>query len=261
MKLRIYQIDAFASSAFSGNPAAVIPLESWLPHETMQRIAQENNLSETAFFVPKNDGFHIRWFTPNNEVKLCGHATLAAAFVLYSILGFKNEYVKFDSLSGVLTVSRTGTGFTLDFPAEIPEPCDTPRELIDGLGKAPVECRAGQDYLAVYAHEKEILDINPNHEQLKKLARRAVVVTAPSDKYDFVVRVFAPKYDIPEDPVTGSAYTQLTPYWSGRLGKNKLTARQVSSRGGDVTCRLSNDRVLISGSAVKYLEGEIEIET
>jgi PhzF family phenazine biosynthesis protein len=259
MKLSIYQIDAFAEQQFEGNPAAVIPLEGWLPDAVMQAIAEENNLAETAFFVPIEKGFHIRWFTPDKEVKLCGHATLASAYVLFNILGCKEKVLLFESLSGVLQVSREGQLLTLDFPAQAPEICTTPALLSAGLGKAPIECLKHDDYIAVFEKEEDILNITPNHEALKQLSLRGVIATAPSSGFDFVTRFFAPKFGVPEDPVTGSAYTQLMPYWSAKLGKSELHAKQVSSRGGKLLCELKGDRVLISGHAVAYMEGSIEI--
>jgi len=259
MKLDIYQIDAFAEKQFEGNPAAVVPLDEWLPDSIMQTIAEENNLSETAFFVPLESGYHIRWFTPNKEVKLCGHATLASAYVLFNILGCKEKVLSFESLSGVLFVSKEGDLLTLDFPVQPPETGSTPAPLVAGLGKVPLECLKHADYVAVFENEEDILSIIPNHEYLKQLDLRGVIVTAPSSEFDFVARVFAPKFGVPEDPVTGSAYTQLVPYWSSRLGKSQLKAKQVSSRGGKLICELRGDRVLISGSAVTYMVGSIEI--
>ena len=261
MKLTIYQIDAFAEKNFEGNPAAVIPLDEWLPDTTMQAIAEENNLAETAFFVPNKSGFHIRWFTPNKEVKLCGHATLASAYVLFNLLGFEEQVLSFDSLSGVLLVSKTDNLLTLDFPAQPPEMCSIPSFLSLGLGKVPIECLKREDYIAIFEKEADVLAIKPNHEALKQLSLRGVIATAPSSDFDFVVRFFAPKFDVPEDPVTGSAYTQLIPYWSSKLGKSKLYAKQISSRGGKLTCELKGDRVLISGKAVTYMKGSIEIKT
>lgn len=260
MKLPIYQIDAFAEKPFEGNPAAVVPLEKWLPNTTLQAIAEENNLSETAFFVPLNTGFKIRWFTPNREVKLCGHATLASAFVLFNILGYENDTVTFESLSGPLSVTKTDDLLTLDFPSQKPEKCEIPEALVNGLGRTPIECYRGEDFVAVFRNEHEIKSIIPNHNLLEKLDSRGVIVTATSSEYDFVARFFAPKYGIPEDPMTGSAYTQLTPYWSEKLGKTQLTARQVSQRGGKLFCQLDGNRVRISGYAVKYMEGIIEIK-
>ena len=261
MKLTIYQIDAFSENQFEGNPAAVVPLTEWLSDGVMQSIAEENNLAETAFFVPTDNGFHIRWFTPNKEVKLCGHATLASAYVLFNILGHKENLVSFRSLSGLLTVTKNNELLTLNFPAQLPVSCEIPLLLSSGLGKAPIECLENDDYLAVFENEEDILSITPNHEILKQLDLRGVIATAPSSEYYFIVRFFAPKFGIPEDSVTGSAYTQLMPYWSKKLGRSKLNAKQVSTRGGKLFCELQGDRVLISGSAVKYLEGTIEIKT
>lgn len=261
MKLDIYQIDAFAEKQFEGNPAAVVPLDEWLPDSVMQEIAEENNLAETAFFVPSESGYHIRWYTPNKEVKLCGHATLASAYVLFNILGCKEKVLSFQSLSGVLLVSKAGDLLTLDFPVQPPEACSTPAPLAAGLGKVPLECLKHDDYAAVFENEEDVLNITPNHEALKQLDLRGVIVTAPSLEFDFIARFFAPKFGIPEDPVTGSAYTQLIPYWSSRLGKSQLRAKQVSSRGGKLLCELKGDRVLISGSAVTYMVGSIEIKT
>ena len=261
MKFTMYQIDAFAEKPFEGNPAAVVPLDEWLPNAMMQAIAEENNLSETAFYVPTNDGFHIRWFSPNKEVTLCGHATLASAYVLFNIMGYKKNILSFESLSGLLSVSKNGELLTLNFPAQQPEVCETPSMLSEGLGKPPVECLAHDDFLAVFEKEEDVLGIVPDNQLLKQLDLRGVIATAPSLEYDFVVRFFAPKYGIPEDPVTGSAYTQLIPYWSNKLGKSKLNAKQISTRGGKVLCELQGDRVLISGSAVKYMEATIEIKT
>ena len=260
MELIIYQIDAFAEKSFEGNPAAVVPLNEWLADATMQAIAGENNLAETAFFVPTEKGFHIRWFAPNKEVKLCGHATLASAYVLFTLLGYEADTLSFDSLSGPLSVSKNRNLLTLNFPAQSPGVCESPLELAKGLGKQPIKCFANEDFLAVFESEEDILGIIPDHEWLKQLDLRGVIATAPSKQYDFVVRFFAPKYGIPEDSVTGSAYTQLTPYWAKELGKTELSAKQVSPRGGKVYCELKDDRVLISGSAVKYLEGSIEIK-
>ena len=261
MKLDIYQIDAFAEKQFEGNPAAVIPLKEWLPKSVMQAIAGENNLADTAFFVPTETGFHIRWFTPSEEVKLCGHATLASAYVLFNFLDYKEKNISFDSLSGTLLVSKNENLLTLDFPAQPPVSCGTPASLATGLGKAPKECLKRADYIAVFENEMDVLSIEPDHHSLKQLDLRGVIATAPSSEFDFIARFFAPKLDIPEDSVTGSAYTQLMPYWSKKIGKSQLHAKQVSSRGGKLFCELEGDRVLISGSAVLYMIGQIEIQT
>ncbi|MGH1460913.1 MAG: PhzF family phenazine biosynthesis protein [Neptuniibacter sp.] len=259
MELPIYQIDAFADKAFEGNPAAVVPLDKWLPDTTMQAIAEENNLAETAFFIPTDSGFHIRWFTPKDEVKLCGHATLASAYVLFNCLGYEGSGVSFDSLSGRLTVSRDGELLTLDFPNQKPTLCEAPNALVQGLGKQPDMCLANEDYVAVFSSEAELAAIQPAHPTLEQLDRRGIIVTAPGDKSDFVARFFAPKLGVPEDPVTGSAYTHLAPYWAERLGKTKLSAIQISARTGKLQCEVKGERVLISGKAVKYLEGFISV--
>ena len=259
MKFKIYQIDAFAERLFEGNPAAVIPLEAWLPEPFMQAIAQENNLSETAFFVPLGDGYQIRWFTPNKEVRLCGHATLASAHVLFEHLGYTKNGILFESLSGQLLVSKADNFLTLNFPAQPPQACETPELLVLALGREPTVCLTDEDYVAVFDSEEDILDLEPNHELLKQLDRRGVIVTAKSTSFDFVSRFFVPKFGILEDPVTGSAHTKLAPYWAGVLGKTKLRAKQVSQRGGKLLCELKGDRVLISGRAVSYSVGDISI--
>ena len=259
IELTLYQVDAFADRHFEGNPAAVIPLETWLPDDVMQSIAEENNISETAFFVPTEKGFHIRWFTPTSEVNLCGHATLAAAYVLYNFPGYDKDRIEFDSRSGTLSVLRKEDWLVMDFPSQPPVPCDVPDEIVKAFGKTPIECLRSEDYVVVFECESDITSIKPDMDYLKRLDLRGVIITAESNQYDFVSRFFAPKYGIDEDPVTGSTYTQLTPYWSGRLGKTRLTAKQISHSGGELICELHGDRVLISGKAVKYLEGKIEI--
>jgi len=259
MELSIYHIDAFASELFKGNPAAVCPLEKWLSNDIMQSIAFENNLSETAFFVPKGDGFHIRWFSPTNEVDLCGHATLASAYVLFNILDYDQNIIEFESKSGPLKVIKNEDNLILDFPAQPPTPCETPQEIINALNMTPIECMKSEDYIAVLNDENDVQTVEPNFEELNKLGLRGVIVTAQSKKYDFVARCFFPGLGIQEDPVTGSAYTQLAPYWASKLGKNLFNAKQLSARGGELICELFDDRVLISGQAVKYMEGKINI--
>ncbi|HHH75974.1 MAG: isomerase [Gammaproteobacteria bacterium] len=261
MKLDIYQIDAFANRAFEGNPAAVCPLDIWLPDELMQSIASENNLSETAFFVPEGDGYSIRWFTPTAEVDLCGHATLASAFVLFNILNYDGDKLDFDSRSGYLSVSRDGDYLVMDFPSLPLESCDTPNEIVEAFEIAPIECLKAEDYVVIFENAEQVLTASPNFEILKNLDCRGVIISAASDEYDFVARFFAPNLGIPEDPVTGSVYTLLAPYWAKKTNKSKFHAKQVSSRGGEVWCELKGDRVLISGRAVKYLEGSVEVET
>ncbi len=257
----LYKIDAFAEQPFEGNPAAVVPLESWLPDELMASIAEENNLAETACFVPVDSGFSIRWFTPSRqEVNLCGHATFASAFVLLECLWYEADVIIFNSLSGALSVTRAGELLTLNFLSQPPMPCDIPQEMFQGLGRMPQACLEAEDYIAVVESHKDILDIEPDFVALASLERRCVIVTAPSEEFDFVARVFAPKYGIPEDSVTGSAYTQLTPYWSKKFDKTTMAAKQVSARGGKLHCALVDDRVHISGKAVKYLQGEIDVD-
>jgi PhzF family phenazine biosynthesis protein len=259
MKIDIYQVDAFASRPFEGNPAAVCPLETWLPDATMQCIALENNLSETAFFVPEDDGFRIRWFTPAAEVDLCGHATLAAAWVLFNRLGLGSDVLTFQSRSGALPVRRDGEWLVLDFPAQVPRPCAVPTGLTDALGAEPTECLEHIDLLAVFDTPETVLGLKPRMQRLAELDYRGVIATAPGHDQDFVSRFFGPAVGVPEDPVTGSAHTKLAPYWGERLGKRQLRARQVSPRGGDVLCTLQGDRVLIAGRVVPYLEGRIEV--
>ncbi len=259
MELILYQVDAFAKEPFEGNPAAVISLETWIPDDLMQSIAEENNLSETAFFVPTKTGYHIRWFTPTMEVDLCGHATLAAAFVLFNFLGCNKGMVEFESKSGKLTVLQKDDWLVMDFPAQAPTLCNIPDEVIRAFNKKPIVCLRSVDYILVFETESDVSSIRPDMDYLRKLDLRGVVITAESKQYDFVSRFFAPKYGIDEDPVTGSSHTQLVPYWAERLGKTKLTAKQVSRRGGELVCEIQNDRVLISGMAAKYLEGRIVI--
>jgi PhzF family phenazine biosynthesis protein len=264
MNLPIYQVDAFSDRPFAGNPAAVCPLESWLPAEAMQAIAAENNLAETAFFIPKTGNeYEIRWFTPAVEVELCGHATLASAHVLHQHLGFQGEEIVFHSRSGPLRVSREANGrLTLDFPSRPPQPLAThPDGLLDGLGATPLQVLAGPDLVALFATEAEVLAIKPNQLQLARVEYRAVIVTAPAadSETDFVSRFFGPRVGVPEDPVTGSAHTTLIPYWAEKLGKTTLKARQVSARGGELWCELRGERVRISGYAVTYLRGEINV--
>ncbi len=260
MELPLYQIDAFTSELFKGNPAAVCPLDEWLSDELMQSIAAENNLSETAFFVPEGDkSYRIRWFTPASEVDLCGHATLASAYVLFHMPGGEEEKIVFHSRSGVLTVSRNEDWLTLDFPAQPPTACETPAAVLDAFAATPTECLQSEDLMVVFEHESDITAAQPDLNQLMKIESRGVVITAPSVQWDFVARFFAPRYGIPEDPVTGSAYTQLVPYWASRTGKQRFQAKQVSARGGELICELSGDRVFISGQAAPYMQGTIRI--
>lgn len=262
MRLPLYQIDAFVTEKpFSGNPAAVCPLESWLPDAVMQAIAAENNLSETAFFVPEGDEYHLRWFTPTVEVDLCGHATLAAAYVIFRFLAPLLPRVHFRTgKAGTLSVSRKDDLLALDFPAHPPMPCAVPAELSAALGRAPASVLAARYYLAVYDEAEEVAALAPDFRALARLDRPALIVTAPGTQgADFVSRVFAPAFGIDEDPATGAAHCTLVPYWAARLGKSRLLARQLSRRGGMLHCELLGERVSIAGRARLYLEGTIEV--
>ncbi len=259
--LKLYQVDAFASDVFRGNPAAVVPLDAWLPDATLQNIALENNLSETAFFVPTDAGYHLRWFTPTHEVPLCGHATLASAYVIFEHLQPESSQVRFASLSGPLGVQKRADGFmVLDFPRIDPQPCNAPDALLAGLGKAPqavLKTAGDTNYYAIFESEAEIATLQPTLGQFEALDPYGVVITAPGDTADFVSRYFVPWAGIPEDPVTGSIHCALTPYWAVQLGKTNFAAKQLSQRGGELHCELQGDRVLIAGRAVQYMEGTI----
>jgi PhzF family phenazine biosynthesis protein len=261
MKMKIFQVDAFASEVFRGNPAAVCLLDSWPGNDLMQRIAGENNLSETAFVVPGKDCFNIRWFTPVTEVDLCGHATLAAAHVLFRHEGISSNRVEFDTLySGRLAVTRDGDLLTLDFPADTLEEVEAPGPVVAALKRKPLKAFKGRsDYMLIYASQTEIENINPDFALLGELGERGVIITSLGSKVHFVSRFFAPGVGINEDPVTGSAHTTLTPYWSRVLGKKRLNARQLSNRGGELICEMAGERVRITGKAVTYLVGEIEV--
>ena len=257
MKLKLYQIDAFSSKVFSGNPAAVCPLQEWLDDDTLQNIAAENNLSETAFFVKRYDRYEIRWFTPTAEVDLCGHATLASGFVINKYIEKSMEQIKFESKSGQLTVNIEGDLISLDFPARIAEKTNPPKVLTNALGKAPKEARFNKTYLLVYDVQETLEKLEPEVEEFLKVKTHGVIITAPGNNVDFVSRFFAPDVGIKEDPVTGYAHTLLIPYWAERLNKNKLNALQLSKRGGELKCEYLEDRVKIAGYASLYLEGNI----
>ena len=260
MKLRLYQVDAFASRVFAGNPAAVVPLERWLDDATLQAIATENNLSETAFFVGGGGEYHIRWMTPADEVDLCGHATLASAFVIFSEIEAGRAEVRFRSKSGPLRVSAEGERLALDFPSRPPEPADASLEaLAAALGRKPTAALASRDYMAVFGSEEEVRSLRPDMARVAALDRMAVIATAPGRDCDFVSRFFAPAVAVPEDPVTGSAHCTLVPYWARRLGKGSLFARQVSARGGELWCEDRGARVTLAGHAVTFLRGKIEV--
>lgn len=260
MKVKFYQVDAFTDKLFGGNPAGVCPLDEWLADEVMQNIAFENNLAETAFFVNNGADYEIRWFTPLAEVELCGHATLASAHILFDYMDYNRKEIIFHSKSGELKVRKDNGKLTLNFPTDIIRKIDTPDDLVRAIGKTPIETLKGKtDFMMVYSSQKEIEEIEPDFELIKKYNARGVVVTAKGDKTDFVSRFFAPMVGINEDPVTGSAHTTLTPYWAGVLGKKEMTAMQLSKRKGYLNCKLINGRVEISGKAVTYLEGSIKI--
>ncbi len=257
MNLTQYQVDAFTRRPFEGNPAAVVPLEQWLDDALMQTIANENNLSETAFFVPEDDGFALRWFTPEAEVDLCGHATLATAHVLFQHMNYPHPSIRFGTRSGDLVVERRGDRLAMDFPAQPTQVVECPEALIKGLGVTPVAVEKRVDYLAVLETEAQVRALAPDLAELKKLDCRGIMATAPGDTKDFVSRFFAPSVGIAEDPVTGSAHCQLAPYWAKKLSKNTLAARQISKRGGDVDCELKGDRVTLEGSAVTVIKSEL----
>ena len=259
MKLPIFQIDAFAENLFEGNPAAVIPLEKWLPDELLQKIAQENNLSETAFFIKEGDEYHIRWFTPTVEVNLCGHATLASAYVIFEGLDVQVEKITFHSKSGELEVTKKGELMELNFPVATIVKCEVSVEITRAFGKEPIEVWKSDDYIAVYENESDIVSLAPDFKVLGELACRGIIATSRGEDADFVSRFFAPACGVDEDPVTGSAHCALMPYWAKELGKNKLSAAQLSERGGKLQCELLGSRVLIAGKAKKYLEGKIEL--
>ena len=262
MNLPLYQVDAFSDRPFAGNPAAVCPLNGWLDDKFLRKVAAENNLSETAFFVPRGTHYDLRWFTPTCEVELCGHATLASAYVVLNVLNPGLETVRFDTRhSGTLTVSKDGDLFSMDLPAMFPRVCPhPPDELLQSIGTGPTPSsvlEANDTYIAVYETEIAIRSIRPDFARMERLHPFAVTITARGDESDIASRYFAPSYGVPEDPVTGAAHCSLTPYWTKRLGKPRLHARQVSERGGELWCEMAADRVILKGSAVLTLEGSL----
>lgn len=262
IKQKIYQVDAFAHQLFSGNPAAVCPLDYWLPDELMQNIAMENNLAETAFYIKEKDGsFQLRWFTPATEVDLCGHATLATAYVLFNHEGVDGNVIHFHSpRSGKLTVTKAGDLLTMNFPSDVFSEVELTKELTVGFNIKPKTAYKGKtDYMLVYDTEKEITDIVPDFNLINEVQARGIIVTAKGDNVDFVSRFFAPQVDVNEDPVTGSAHTTLIPFWANRLHKDELTAVQLSARKGHLSCKYLGERVEISGQCKLYLTGEIYI--
>ena len=257
-KLTQYQVDAFATRIFEGNPAAIVPLESWLDDNVLQALAMENNLSETAYFVPENSSYRLRWFTPTDEVDLCGHATLAAAHILFQHLGFQENTIAFETRSGQLNVTRSTNSDTtklcMNFPLLTPTECEPPQALLDALGTTPEVILGHDDYLVVLPDQSAVENLSPNLNLLTKIDRRGVIVTAPGNQHDFVSRFFAPKYGIPEDPATGSAHCILAAYWGNRLNKTSMSARQLSQRGAEVHCDVDGDRVTLTGQAVTVME-------
>lgn len=262
MAQRIYQVDAFAEELFSGNPAAVCPLDEWLSDDILQNIAAENNLAETAFFVKEDDQYQLRWFTPTVEVDLCGHATLAAAYVLFHHENFAGDKISFFSpRSGALSVSKEGELLTLNFPADQIKSTELTDSLSNCFNIKPTSAIKGKtDYLLIYENEDQIINIVPDMPLIAEIEARGIIVSAPGDTVDFVSRFFAPQSGVDEDPVTGSAHTTLTPYWSKKLDKVELSARQLSNRGGALQCKYLGDRVQISGKGKLYLQGEIFIQ-
>ena len=260
-KIKLYQIDAFTDKVFHGNPAAVCVLDEWLEDRKMQQIAAENNLAETAFVVPNGSDYEIRWFTPTVEVDLCGHATLASGYVLFHYYNHPTNTIKFQSRnSGLLTVDRAGEELTLDFPADVYQLAEAPQALIQALGVSPAETYKGKtDYMLLFRSQKEVEALAPDFRVLASVEARGIIVTAPGEEVDFVSRFFCPQVGIDEDPVTGSAHTTLTPFWSQKLSKKVLRARQLSARQGHLTCEFLGSRVKITGKAVAYLTGEIEV--
>jgi PhzF family phenazine biosynthesis protein len=259
--IRLYQLDAFVTGdgPFTGNPAAVCPLDDWLDDALMQRIAAENNLAETAFFVGAGGRYRIRWFTPALEIDLCGHATLASAAVVFDLLEPALTRVVFDSQSGPLAVERQDGRLALDFPSRPPQACAAPEALLAGLAATPREVLAARDFFVVFDSEAEVRALRPDFTRLRTLDRLGVIATARGASADFVSRFFAPKAGVDEDPVTGSAHCSLTPFWAQRLAKKTLTARQVSPRGGALWCEDRGDRVAIAGKTALYLEGTIRV--
>lgn len=256
---KIFQVDAFASKVFSGNPAAVIPLEGWIDERAMQSIAMENNLSETVFFTLKGNKGEIRWFSPSSEIDLCGHATLAAAFVAFEKLGIDGSTVQFTSKSGPLTVTRNNSRYTLDFPTRKGAAIPITSDMKKAFGVSPIAAYQSRDLVLEFGSEEEILRATPNFELLSTFEGLGVVITAPGNSTDFVSRAFFPKVGVPEDPVTGSSHCTLTHLWAEKLGKNNLTAKQLSARGGELYCRVEGSRTYIEGEARLFLEGDIFI--
>jgi PhzF family phenazine biosynthesis protein len=259
MQLTLFQADAFTDHVFGGNPAAVCPLDTWLPDALMQAIAAENNLAETAFFVPEGDGYRLRWFTPTLEIDLCGHATLATAHIIWQHLGYVGDEIRFYTRSGCLPVTRRAAGYTLDFPSRPPVAVVPSDDLLQAIGQQPVWAGRSRDYLVLLDSEAAVRALRPDLVAVARLDAIGLIVTAPGEQVDFVSRFFGPQAGVPEDPVTGSAHSTLIPFWAERLGKTQLEAWQVSQRGGVLHCELIGDRVRMTGQAVTYMKADIFI--
>jgi PhzF family phenazine biosynthesis protein len=259
MRIRLVQVDAFTDKVFGGNPAAVCPLETWLPDDVLQAIATENNLSETAYFIPQGDDYGLRWFTPVSEIDLAGHPTLATAWVMINTLGLKRDQIAFHTKIGdTLVVTREGDRLAMDFPARPPGPKNI-GDVAAALGAKPLQVLAARDGFAVFAREDDVRALKPDFAKVAALDGLGLIATAPGKDCDFVSRFFAPKHNIPEDPVTGSAHTTLIPYWAQKLGKKEMFARQISARGGEIWCKHRGERVTIAGKCAPYLDGWIEL--
>jgi PhzF family phenazine biosynthesis protein len=256
MQLPVYKVDAFTNKLFGGNPAAICPLEEWLPDDLMQQLAAENNLSETAFFVKEGEQFHIRWFTPEFEIDLCGHATLASAYVIFNELNYDKDVIQFTCKSGLLDVRKNNGLIEMNFPARMPEEVAAPELLLKGLSIAPDKVLKSRDYFLVYNSEEEIRNLVPDFNYLNQLNVVGIIVTAKGNEVDFVSRFFVPNSVIGEDPVTGSAHSSLIPYWSKELNKTTMSALQLSKRVGTLQCTYLGNRVLMAGTAVLYMRGE-----
>ncbi|MFP5109523.1 PhzF family phenazine biosynthesis protein [Neobacillus sp. C211] len=258
--MRYYVVDAFADKVFEGNPAGVCIMEEWLPEDTMQKIAIENNLSETAFAVKEEDGYRLRWFTPGGEINLCGHATLATAYVIMNYVETQLETVRFDTMSGVLTVNKINELYEMDFPAVVSKEFPVTKQMVDALGTTPIEVYLNRDFLLVLESEETVNNLNPDFSKLEQLPEGlGVIVTAKGNKYDFVSRAFFPKLKVNEDPVCGSAHCGLVPFWAERLKKSEMVARQLSSRGGTLYCKHEDTRVRMAGKAALYSIADINI--
>ncbi|NVK17334.1 MAG: PhzF family phenazine biosynthesis protein [Methylocystaceae bacterium] len=259
MRLPLFHVDAFAIRPLEGNPAAIVPLDHWLDDETLLNIARENNLSETAFFVPNETGFHLRWFSPTTEIPLCGHATLASAYVIFNELGYNKDLIHFETLSGELIVLKKDDDIIMDFPTKAPKPCTIPDGLEEALGVKIKETYQNHFVLCVTHREADVKNAKPDHKALSRIKPGEFILTAKSQTYDFVSRCFAPAHGLEEDPVTGAAHCVSAPYWADKLGKATLRARQVSKRGGDVTCVLKGNRVELMGRCALFMKGTITL--